>query len=178
MVKDEDLEAGRPQVLLLLGELVSKGGSSRSALRKSSVLIPALPFSSWVCLIPTEDGALFLHAFNTFWRLIASTEFFFNTLGFCCCCSLSLLLFDNFSLCCFGDCGGDVERPDNEERPEETAESLSESSVLVTGQLVGKLFVTRELVGKLSSEFRFPIGGLHWGLLSSFSSFSGAFFVL
>ena len=102
MVKDEDLEAGRPQVLLLLGELVSKGGSSRSALRKSSVLIPVLPFSSWVCLIPTEAGALFLHAFNTFWRLIASTEFFFNTLGFCC-CSLSLLLFDSFSLCCFGD---------------------------------------------------------------------------
>ena len=100
MVKDEDLEAGRPQVLLLLGELVSKGGSSRSALRKSSVLIPVLPFSSWVCLIcPTEDGALFLHAFNTFCRLIASTEFFFNTLGFCC-CSLSLLF---FSLCCFGD---------------------------------------------------------------------------
>ena len=145
MVKDDDLDAGRPQVLLLLGELVSKGGSSRSAFRRSSVLIP--DDLSWSVLIPTVVGALFLQAFNTFCRLIASTEFFFSTLGFC--CSWPLLFVPGCFSRCFGDCGGDEERPDREESPEETAESLSESSVFGTGQL-----------GKLSSEFRFPIGGL------------------
>ena len=67
MVKDADLEAGLPAVLLLLGELVSSGGSSRSARLKSSVRIP------------TAEGELFLQAFRTFCLLIASTEFFLRT---------------------------------------------------------------------------------------------------
>ena len=63
IVNEDDREAGRPQVLLLLGELVSNGGSSRSAFRRSSVRTPD-DLSS--VLIPTDVGALFLQAFNTF----------------------------------------------------------------------------------------------------------------
>jgi len=141
MVKEEDREAGRPQGLALLGELVSSGGSSPSALRRSSVLIP------------TVLGELFLHALSTFCRLMASTEFFFSTLWFAWSPAFVLAAF-SLSL---GDCVGEEERPDREDRPEDTAESLSESSVLCAGE-----------PGRLSSEFLLPMGGLVCAWDSSF----------
>ena len=84
MVKEDDLEAGRLQVLLFLGELrVSAGGSELSD--------PAL-----------ELALLFLQAFSTFCLLIASTEFFFSTRGLSSLASLASLVFlllPDLSLC-------------------------------------------------------------------------------
>lgn len=130
MVKEEDLEAGRLQVLLFLGELrVSTGGSEPSD--------PALE----------ELALLFLQAFSTFCLLIASTEFFFRTRGFTSLASLVFLLLPDLSLCpVLGEVGGVQLRQEREDLPLETALSLSESS-------------SRPPL-ELSSEFFFPIGGL------------------
>ena len=77
IVKDEDLDAGLPHVvvLLFLGELVSRGGSEISAFLMSSLVNVRLMSLMGVAL-------LFLHALRTFCLLMASTEFFFNILGF------------------------------------------------------------------------------------------------
>ena len=124
MVNDEDLEAGRgalPRVCL--GELVSSGGSEAS--------LTAL----------TEFALLFLQALRTFCLLMASTEFFFSTLGLT---SLMFLVLADFSLCLApGEVGGVQLRQESEDLPLETALSLSEL--------------------ELSSEFFFPIGGLEAG---------------
>ena len=128
MVKEELREAGRPQLRACRGELVSRGCS-------------AAPWSVALLLLP---------ALMTFCLLTASTEFFLSTRGLSCCCSaLAVLLFS----CCLsleaalGEAGGVQLRQESEERPEETALSLSESgSVLST-------------VGP-SSEFFLPMGGL------------------
>ena len=129
MVKDEDLEAGRPLVRLFLGELVSSGGSEPSD--------PTLE----------ELALLFLQAFSTFCLLIASTEFFFSTLGLT---SVLFLVLPDLSLCpVFGEVGGVQLRHEREDLPLETALSLSESSILTPFEL--------------SSEFFFPMGGLEAG---------------
>ena len=61
-----------------------------------------------------------MHEFITFLRLIASTLFFFRTRRFSCCCALPVP----------GAGGGDTLLCEMEERPLETAESVSESSAV------------------------------------------------
>ena len=117
-MKDDDLEAGLPTVLCAArGELVSSGGSV---------------------------ALLFLQALITFCRLIASTEFFLRTRGLL---SVEFLLFCEDLDPDFGDEGGVQLRHESDDLPEDTALSLSESSVLRT-------------LTEPSSEFLFPIGGL------------------
>ena len=80
---------------------------------------------------------LFLHDIKTLRLLIASIECFFKTRGFSRVPPFLLFWFLSrtffsslFFLPLFGDVGGVALRPDKEDLPLETAESLSESSVL------------------------------------------------
>ena len=123
MVKEDDLEAGRPQVLLFLAELVSSGGSEPSD--------PTLE----------ELALLFLQAFSTFCLLIASTEFFLSTLGLTSLTSLVFLLLPDLSLWpVLGEVGGVQLRQESEDLPLETALSLSESSSRTPLELSSEFF--------------------------------------
>ena len=135
-MKEEEREAGRPKAELPRPAVIVSSGEDADDASATAMSLLGVALR-------------FLQALITFCLLMASTEFFFKTRGLplllfslgCCCLSGLLRVFaaapatESRLAAERGDvvagatgAGGELLRPDSDERPLETAESLSESS--------------------------------------------------